>query len=666
MLNATCYQFLEKLRLEVSLRAELLHRNGTSFPGLVQLMLQIVHEGSKEDLQLLLTVPTAIEKHCLEVAENLVYEEPHRAALTWVPGDEPWEQTKRLLLDMIVHQNRGTDAGISNAQALGSASNTAPMRLRSLWWLETVAYWQAKQPASLRIIRPKRCSKSVTVKLLLIDETSNTGLVASLTLYRVTEKNGQMALAPVAASAFSPCTKDFQEALAATTKCCNRHIKSIGGRNTALAWDIVVPDRPSWALQGNSAGAAMGLAALWLLRDLLPHDDIYRHLNKISQEHLDTIYVTASLLDTDRLGRIEKIEEKSRALTASLSGSGDKVTVYVNPDTNVSKNATNPTVSLQKVESLGDLIKEISEKPIVGTEPTLWWRRRRINSHTTALGLATITVFALGMALNMSRAVPVADNSPTGRNDCTGCPYMIRLPDGKAYLGSPVEEIRKYESVRDELPEREVAVSNLMMAETETTYAQWKVCVDEGKCESKTERFRHFPIADLPVTGLTIEDVQAYLTWLRDKSKIASYRLPTEREWEYAARAQSRSEKQTPFNTGATITHADARFGPDPTNKSGPGPVKKYLPNAFNLRDMHGNVGEMTSGCHQGTSPGDYLNEHVDSSSCKWFAVRGGAWNSDLSSLRSAARWHNMYRGSAGRLADTSPDVGFRVARDVE
>jgi formylglycine-generating enzyme required for sulfatase activity len=665
MPNSNCREFLQRLRTTCKVDNQLLLRQGNSFPELVQLLLQIVREGSTDELKLLLDVPKAVEAAWKVVDDELSDSDRYWFGPGWISGDEPWEQTKHLLFDLLISQNKSAEAGIPGALAPHTASNSEPLHLRSLWWLETIAHWKTHQQASVSSLVPQDSMRSVSINLLLIDQSSDKGLVAVLTLHRVKKQNARMALAPLAASAFLPCTTTFQDALTATTKCCNRHIKCSEGRDTALAWDIVVPNGKLAALDGESAGAALGLAALWLMRDLLPSGGSLRlHLKRISWEHVAKVYLTASLLDSDKLGTVTGIDKKTKALTEYIEKGSDEVTVYVAPAIPNKREQIVPNVRLQIAENLQDLVEALARKALSESGPR---RHGLTNPYIGVLGLVLL-IATLGIILANSDGAKSSTSLRNGKNgpDCSGCPDMVYLPGGKAYLGSPLQESKKNEAVRHELPAREVAVSNLMMADTEITNAQWKVCVDEGRCKAKLERFGHFPSNDLPVTDLTFDEAQAYVAWLREKSKIASYRLPSEREWEYAARAQSLSEIQTPYSTGATITHADARFGPDPTNKSGPGPVKKYLPNAFKLYDMHGNVGEMTSGCHRETAPGDYLNESVDSSACEWFAIRGGAWNSEVSSLRSAARRHNMYRGSPRRPADASPDVGFRVARDVQ
>ena len=140
-----------------------------------------------------------------------------------------------------------------------------------------------------------------------------------------------------------------------------------------------------------------------------------------------------------------------------------------------------------------------------------------------------------------------------------------------------------------------------------------------------------------PVINVSWDDAQAYVAWLARRTG-ADYRLLTEAEWEYAARAGT----TTPFHTGVTITT-------DHANYDGGRPIAagSLARNAFGLYDVHGNVAEMVADCYDGSGSG-----------CNRRVVRGGSWGSPPRLVRSAYRsW------CAPTLR--SPHNGFRVAREL-
>ena len=149
------------------------------------------------------------------------------------------------------------------------------------------------------------------------------------------------------------------------------------------------------------------------------------------------------------------------------------------------------------------------------------------------------------------------------------------------------------------------------------------------------------------------------VTWDRSAN---GYRLPTEAEWEYACRAGTR----TPFNTGNNVTTGQANYdGNRPYNNNARGnnrqrttPVGSFPPNAFDLHDMHGNVGEW---CWDWN--GEYTRSpEIDPAGAEfgtYRVFRGGSWNSSASFIRSACRSGFTPSGRGYYL-------GFRLVRNAE
>jgi formylglycine-generating enzyme required for sulfatase activity len=228
----------------------------------------------------------------------------------------------------------------------------------------------------------------------------------------------------------------------------------------------------------------------------------------------------------------------------------------------------------------------------------------------------------------------------------------------------------------DELPQHEVVIAKLFaLGRFEITFADWKACVVDGGCTTnpsgkgpKRER--------QPATKISWDDIkEQYLPWLSHKTGH-TYRLPTEAEWEYAARGGPSAPAGLKFAFGNDASHiceygnlADLSAGDAPEGwilspcKDGfaeTAPVGSLKPNAMNLYDMHGNVWEWVEDCWNG----NYQNAPSDGSAwtegdCSLRVVRGGSWATDVNGLRSADRGWN--RPNAG-----SSSIGFRVARPLE
>ena len=245
--------------------------------------------------------------------------------------------------------------------------------------------------------------------------------------------------------------------------------------------------------------------------------------------------------------------------------------------------------------------------------------------------------------------------------DCPACPRMVDVPAGSYARGSPSAEALRS---ADEGPRRRVAFAEpFALAETETTYAEWQACVDGGGCGGHVPAGAAEASGGRPVVDVTWAQAGSYADWLSGRTG-EPYRLPSEAEWEYAARAGT----ATPFHTGATISTEQANYdGTLPPYGGGAAgefrgatvAVGAFPPNAFGLRDMHGNAAEWTADCHAPNyrnAPTD--GSAADSAGCSERVLRGGSWRDGPEELRSANRtaaaegWHG---GTAG----------FRVAKDL-
>ena len=238
--------------------------------------------------------------------------------------------------------------------------------------------------------------------------------------------------------------------------------------------------------------------------------------------------------------------------------------------------------------------------------------------------------------------------------DCPECPEMVVVPAGSYRMGS--EDGRS-----DELPVHEVAIgAPFAVGRYEVTFAEWDACARDGGCP-RGEDIAEDPLGwgrgRRPVIEVSWDDVQHYVQWLSRKTGEA-YRLPSESEWEYAARAGT----ETAYSWGDEI-------GVNRANCIGCGsqwdydrtaPVGSFGANAWGLHDMHGNVFEWVEDCWNDS----YAGAPADGSAwlrgnCNYRVLRGGSWLSGPSSLRAAFR---------GRFSTDNRNIvygGFRVARTL-
>ncbi|MGH9847208.1 MAG: SUMF1/EgtB/PvdO family nonheme iron enzyme, partial [Blastocatellia bacterium] len=225
---------------------------------------------------------------------------------------------------------------------------------------------------------------------------------------------------------------------------------------------------------------------------------------------------------------------------------------------------------------------------------------------------------------------------------------MIRVPAGSFQMGSPENEP---ERASDEGPQHRVTVSGFSIGKFEVTQAQWKAVMGSNPSNFKGD--------NLPVENVSWNDAKEFC---RKLSQLTGkqYRLPTEAEWEYAARAGT----TTPFAFGSSLSSQQANFdGNSPYGGAAKGvyrqktmPVGSFAANAFQLHDMHGNVWEWCEDVwHENyngaPSDGSSWLSGGDSSSR---VLRGGSWYNDGWLCRSAVRG----RGGPG---DRNGNIGFRV-----
>ena len=276
------------------------------------------------------------------------------------------------------------------------------------------------------------------------------------------------------------------------------------------------------------------------------------------------------------------------------------------------------------------------------------------------MGSATkIMVFLVLFALTgcMTTSVPGVGQR---FRDCAECPEMVVVPSGSFLMGVPESEEG---SEDDERPVHAVAVQSFAAGVYEVTFAEWDACVAGGGCVGR-QRDEGWGRGRRPVINVSWHHAQLYVQWLSGRTG-RRYRLLSESEWEYVARAGTTG----PFHTGGTIS-------PDQANYDGrcyypPSgdyvwwrqtvPVGSFPPNAFGLYDVHGNVWEWVQDCWNGSYQGAPSDGGAwESGNCAYRVLRGGSWINRPWLIRSANRhWDVDFSGFNSVL------VGFRVARTL-
>ncbi|MEL6662653.1 MAG: SUMF1/EgtB/PvdO family nonheme iron enzyme [Pseudomonadota bacterium] len=240
------------------------------------------------------------------------------------------------------------------------------------------------------------------------------------------------------------------------------------------------------------------------------------------------------------------------------------------------------------------------------------------------------------------------------------CPTMVILPKGRFLMGSPPGDP---EAGSDEGPQQEIAIARFAVARYEVTAAEYAACSRAGACQVSVTDDQIAETGDHPMVNISWHDAKAYADWLSDMTG-QDYRLLSEAEWEYAARAvTTQNAPSTRFSWGdePPVCEQGAENGAvfNGCEGSGTKPVGFSAPNAFGLYDLHGNVWEWVEDCYRGTLKGQPEDgDPYTEENCSRRVLRGGSWGSNPQYLRSAFRLRY-------NPADRSNSIGFRVARTL-
>jgi formylglycine-generating enzyme required for sulfatase activity len=224
---------------------------------------------------------------------------------------------------------------------------------------------------------------------------------------------------------------------------------------------------------------------------------------------------------------------------------------------------------------------------------------------------------------------------------------MVILPSGTFKMGS--------NDTVYERPEHQVVIAApLAVGRREISFDEWDACVAAGGCRYRPDD-RGWGRARRPVIDVSWDDAKTFVTWLSQKTGKA-YRLPSEAEWEYAARAGT----EFPFWWGRTPAGGVANCedcGPSPPRTTLP--TQSFRPNGFGLFDVAGNAAEWVEDCWNESYRGAPTNGSAwTSGQCRQRVLRGGSFANKSQFVRSAARFR--YDQDVRYYAN-----GFRVAREI-
>jgi formylglycine-generating enzyme required for sulfatase activity len=235
--------------------------------------------------------------------------------------------------------------------------------------------------------------------------------------------------------------------------------------------------------------------------------------------------------------------------------------------------------------------------------------------------------------------------------DCAVCPEMVHVDGGRFQMGSPPGDRQAYEQ-----PVHEVTVGPFSMSRFEIRFDEWDACVADRGCQTGVHD-HGWGRGAMPVYNVQWDDAQDYVRWLSRTSGGKHYRLPTEAEWEYAARAGSAARYAwgSEMEMGHAVCFSECGPEADQPAKGG-----TTAPNAFGLYDLHGNLWEWVQDCWHGNYEGAPVDGSAWESSknvCEQRVIRGGSWNCLPFDVRSATR-------SSMPQTVRYNTVGIRVVRE--
>ncbi|MDO8608554.1 MAG: SUMF1/EgtB/PvdO family nonheme iron enzyme [Phaeospirillum sp.] len=230
---------------------------------------------------------------------------------------------------------------------------------------------------------------------------------------------------------------------------------------------------------------------------------------------------------------------------------------------------------------------------------------------------------------------------------CPTCPPMVVIPAGSFVMGDAKTH------ARSEKPEIAVTIPrSFALGRTEVSFDQWQACVDDGGCRGGQDD-HGWGRGRRPAINMTWDDANAFTAWVAKRSGLAC-RLPSEAEWEYAARAGTTTGFWWGESAGKGNANCRDCLG-DKDHPYGSRPAASFKPNPWGLYDMNGNVWEWTADCW---TPDHATPATEDRQTCRDRVIKGGSWYYFSTMSRASARAKNDARV-------WSYNIGLRVLCDL-
>ena len=279
----------------------------------------------------------------------------------------------------------------------------------------------------------------------------------------------------------------------------------------------------------------------------------------------------------------------------------------------------------------------IAERPAAPAQPS--------RDNTVVATASPTTPRIIAPIPSQPQATPSGDGA---FQDCPTCPRMVRIPGGSYMMGFGARNA-------DATPARRVDIRAFALGETPVTVAQWKQCLAANACTSMP-RVRVME-DNTPMHNLSWDDTGQYIGWL-SRTAGRTYRLPTEAEWEYAARSGTTTRYWWGDTIGVALANCADCGGQQ--NTAGPLPVNALKPNPFGLYGMLGGVAQWTADCwfpnYQGAPTDGSARE---ARTCSKRVLRGGSFRDTHDEITVTIRGN--YDAPVRYIVN-----GFRVARDLD
>jgi formylglycine-generating enzyme required for sulfatase activity len=295
-----------------------------------------------------------------------------------------------------------------------------------------------------------------------------------------------------------------------------------------------------------------------------------------------------------------------------------------------------------------------------------------------------LKVFLAALALALSSPGHTLERVDRAFRECPDCPEMVGIPGGSFVMGSPVTEPGRFDS---EGPQHVVSIKAFALGKYDITSEQFLVFLRATRyqpvaCNSTlgmgwrssgggtvyAPSFEEPP--KWPAVCLDWRDADAYIAWLNAKVRRlrpeliegkGPYRLPSEAEWEYAARAGTKTARW--WGDAIGVNKANCNGCGSKWDNRLLADVDSFAPNPFGLYGMLGNAWQWTADCwHVNYRDAPYDGSAWIEKNCTRYVIRGGSWNNLPIFVRSASRSASVTDGGE---YDYSSLTGFRVARDL-